>query len=78
MNILNRLKKIENQNNLSGLCLCTFSDLPQILTARELAPVCVRCGGRRTEKEIERFAERQINGQKRLDAVIEQVRVRQQ
>lgn len=77
MSILNRLKKLENQNNISGLCLCTISDLPQILTARELAPVCGRCGGRRAEKEIERFAERQIAGQKRLAAVIEQVRVRQ-
>jgi len=76
MNIQNRLQKLEKQNSLSALCLCTISDLPQILTARELAPVCVGCGGRRTEKEIERFAERQIEGQKRLDAVIEQVRVR--
>ena len=76
MNIKNRLTKLEKQNILSDLCLCTISDLPQILTAREIAPVCGRCGGRRTEKEIERFAERQIAGQKRLDAVIEQVRVR--
>ena len=76
MNIKNRLTKPENQNSLSDLCFCTISDLPQLLTARELAPVCARCGGRRTEKEIERFAERQIEGQKRLDAVIEQVRVR--
>jgi hypothetical protein len=76
MNIQNRLKKIEKQNSLSALCLCTISDLPHLLTATELAPVCERCGGRRTEKEIERFTERQIEGQKRLDAVIEQVRAR--
>ncbi len=76
MNIKNRLAKLENQNSLSDLCLCTISDLPQIFTARELAPICVGCGGQRTEKEIEAFTERQTEGQKRLDAVTEQVRVR--
>lgn len=76
MSIKNRIKRMEKQNNLSASCLCAISDLPDLLTAQTLAPVCEQCGGQRTAKAIENFAERTNEGQARLSVITEQVRLR--
>lgn len=78
MNLRNRIKKLEHQKNFPALCQCTISDLPGLLTARELPPMCERCGNQRTEKQIQTFAERRIEGQKRLEIVLKQVKTRNQ
>ncbi len=76
MNIKSRIKNLEKTQNTAGLCLCSISDLPELVTARFLNKVCRKCGKTRTDKQIELFAKRRIEGEERLKIVTKQVEAR--
>lgn len=76
MKLKHRVEKLEKTQNLSGLCQCSISDLPEILTARQLSKVCQRCGKSRTDSQISRFSEMSSKGRARLQTVTQQIEAR--